>query len=328
MSEDAAVLQELVVTRHNPLVDPVLHVWAWEIPVYLFLGGWVAGMMVLSGLFLLQQRHRQRRCTCVVTPWVGLALLTAGMVALFLDLEYKRHVWRLYTTFRVASPMSWGAWILVLVYPVLAATILVEPPAWLARALPAAARGHGHLTRRPHLVRAIGGANVALGTALGIYTGVLLASLGARPLWNSAILGPLFLLSGLSSAAAFVHLVAREVDERELLARADNLFLVLELAAIGLFLAGLVTATAVHRQAAALLLGGPYTAPFWVGVVGLGIALPLVIQSLAVAHRIRHTPVAPLLVLAGGLVLRVVLVMAGQESRWADSAAEIARRIA
>lgn len=319
------MFQELVVTRRNPLVDPVLHAWGWEIPIYLFLGGWVAGMMVLSGLFLLQERHRRRHCTCVVTPWVGLVLLSAGMLALFLDLEYKRHVWRLYTTFSLASPMSWGAWILVLVYPALLATIFVEPPAWLGRALPAAVRLQRGLTGQPRLVRAIGLVDVGLGAALGLYTGILLGSLGARPLWNSAILGPLFLLSGLSSAAAFVHLVARDADERELLARADNLFLTLELAAIGLFLAGLATSTAVHRQAAALLLGGPYTAPFWVGVVALGIALPLVIQSLAVAHRIRHTPVAPLLVLAGGLLLRVVIVLAGQESRWAAAAADIVR---
>ena len=43
-----------------------------------------------------------------------------------------------------------------------------------------------------------------------IYTGILLSSLGARPLWASGILGPLFLVSGLSTAAAFAHLVARD----------------------------------------------------------------------------------------------------------------------
>mgnify|MGYP000506706887 CR=1 FL=1 len=43
-----------------------------------------------------------------------------------------------------------------------------------------------------------------------------------------------------------------------------------------------------------------------------GEALPFVIQMLAVRHRIAHTPVAPLLVLAGGLALRFVFVGAGQ----------------
>lgn len=52
------------------------------------------------------------------------------------------------------------------------------------------------------------------------------------------------------------------------------------------------------------------------GVVGLGIVLPLVIQSLAVTHRVAHTPIAPVLVLLGGLALRFVIVSAGQLSHW------------
>ena len=39
---------EITSTRHNPMVDPVLSVWGWEIPVYLFVGGLVAGMMILA----------------------------------------------------------------------------------------------------------------------------------------------------------------------------------------------------------------------------------------------------------------------------------------
>ena len=58
------------------------------------------------------------------------------------------------------------------------------------------------------------------------------------------------------------------------------------------------------------------TAVFWTLVVGLGIVLPLFIQSLAVRHRIAHTRVAPVLVLLGGLALRFVIVYAGQHSHW------------
>jgi formate-dependent nitrite reductase membrane component NrfD len=156
-----------------------------------------------------------------------------------------------------------------------------------------------------------------LGVALGIYTGILLSALGARPFWASAILGPLFLVSGLSSAAAFTHLVARHPYERELMARTDNVFLAIELFVIALFLVGLLSASQAQIQAARLVLGGPFTAAFWVVVVGFGIVIPLVIQSLAVSHRITHTPVAPLLVMGGGLALRFVVVYAGQLSHWA-----------
>ena len=55
-------------------------------------------------------------------------------------------------------------------------------------------------------LRALAWANIVLGVALGIYTGILLNTMVARPLWNSAILGPLFLFSGLSAGAAMVHL--------------------------------------------------------------------------------------------------------------------------
>ncbi|MBP1634027.1 MAG: Molybdopterin oxidoreductase, Psr/Psh family, PsrC-like rane anchor subunit, partial [Acidobacteria bacterium] len=295
-------------------IDPILHIWGWEIPVYLFLGGMVAGAMILLGYSFLTGRHRQRSCACSVLPALSLALLSAGMLALFLDLEHKLYVWRLYTTFELGSPMSWGSWILVLVYPALAAAFLVRPPAILRGAWPAFDRAAAWASGRG--IRVIGAAQVALGVALGIYTGILLSSLGARPFWSSAILGPLFLFSGLSSAAALTHMVARDPEESRMFARADNAFLGVELLLIALFLIGLVQGPAAHREAAHLVLDGPFTAVFWVFVVGLGIVLPLVVQSLAVAHRIAHTPVAPLLVLAGGLALRFVIVYAGQYSHW------------
>jgi len=310
------VITELTSTRANHLVDPALHVWGWEIPVYLFLGGLVAGMMVIAGYFLLSGRGRRTDCVCFLLPGLSVVLLSLGMLALFLDLEHQLYVWHLYTTFMPTSPMSWGAWILVLVYPGLLLNLLLRLPETLRRLAPALAAWSDRLNAVPGVARIVGGVNVGLGVLLGIYTGVLLSAMGARPLWNSALLGPLFLTSGLSSAAALVHMVARDADERVLLAKADNTFLAVELVLIGLFFAGLASATRVHLEGAALFFGGPYTAAFWVGVVGLGIVLPLVIQMLAVRHRIVHTPVAPVLVIAGGLLLRFVIVYAGQLSRW------------
>jgi formate-dependent nitrite reductase membrane component NrfD len=314
---------ELFITRHNELVDPIVRVWAWQIPVYLFLGGWVAGMMVITGLSLLKGRHRGRSCVCSALPGVGLAALSLGMLALFLDLEHKLYVWRLYTTFEPSSPMSWGAWILLLVYPVLVVTWLVRPPVWLEDLSQSVERASGWLQARPGVTRAVGAAGIGLGVALGIYTGILLSSLGARPLWNSAVLGPLFLVSGLSGAAAFAHMVARNPVEREEMARLDNVMLPVELALLALFLLGLLAGSAPQAEAATLFLGGPYTAAFWVFVVGLGIVMPFAIQMLAVRHRVAHTPIAPLLVLIGGLALRFVFVGAGQMSHWMHGAMRI-----
>jgi formate-dependent nitrite reductase membrane component NrfD len=249
-------------------------------------------------------------------PLLGLVLLSLGMLALFMDLEHKRYVWRLYVTFQLSSPMSWGAWILLLVYPVLLAGVLLNPPAPALWFLPGLEKLSARWKADRPKVRWIGVASVGSGIALGIYTGILLSSLGARPLWSSALLGPIFLVSGLSASAAFGHMMARDREESESLARADNAFLATELALIALFLIGLSSAGEAQAQAAGLLLGGPFTAVFWVLVVGAGILVPLLIQSLAVGHRIVHTPVAPVLVLLGGLALRFVVVYAGQFSHW------------
>jgi formate-dependent nitrite reductase membrane component NrfD len=298
------------------MIDPVMHVWGWEIPIYLFLGGLVAGMMVISGYFLFSGRYKNTNCSCYILPGLGILLLSLGMFALFLDLEHKLYFWRLYTTFEPFSPMSWGAWILVLVYPALIANFLLRVPPFVRPLLPGLGDFSDRMLTRETWVQWIGALNMLLGGLLGVYTGILLSALGARPLWNSALLGPLFLVSGMSAAAAFVHMIARERDERELLAKADNGFLVTELVLIVLFLIGLVSATQVHADAARLLLGGPYTAAFWVFVVGLGVVIPLFIQLLAVNHRIRHQPLAPILVIAGGILLRFVIVYAGQLSEW------------
>ena len=309
-------MHEITSTRANHLIDPTLHVWEWQIPIYLFLGGLVAGMMVIAGYFLLSGRHQRTRCACFILPGLSLILLSIGMFALFLDLEHKLYFWRLYTTFKILSPMSWGSWILMLVYPAILANLLLRMPAPLQRAFPRLQQLSDQLLEHSMFVKWVGAVNMVLGSLLGVYTGILLSTLAARPLWNSALLGPIFLLSGMSAAAALVHMIAREEEERELLAKADNGFLMAELIFIALFVGGMATSSQVHQQAAGLLLGGPFTALFWVFVVGLGIVFPLIIQLLAVNHKIQHTAVAPILVMLGGLLLRFVIVSAGQVSHW------------
>ena len=335
--------------RHNPGIDPAMHVWGWEIPVYLFLGGLVAGLMIIAGvrLMIMRPTARQAMVCCTIGPLAGLALLSLGMLALFFDLTNKLNVWRLYLTFESTSPMSWGSWILLFVYPALLANALTHLPEAipaLAKRVPVLVTISDYILARPRFVVAIGLANIALGIALGIYTGLLLGTLGARPLWNSAVLGPLFLFSGLSTAAALLHgilvlstpdderpefadfllsMMARWSQARPLdtsiapkLAQADNSFLTIELALLGLLLIGHLTSTAAHQEAAWLLLTGPYAAVFWVFVIGLGILIPLFLQHLELRHRIRHSIAPSLLVLCGGLVLRFVLVAAGQASHW------------
>lgn len=313
-------MNEYTITRNNHLIDPTLHIWGWEISVYLFLGGIVAGMMIISGYFLYRERHKQFVTSCTVVPLIGIILLSIGMFTLFLDLEHKLYTWRMYMTFQIASPMSWGAWILILVYPAMFSMMLIKLPGFIPKKFKILFKWSEYINENKKARQIIGIINMSAGAALGIYTGILLSSFGARPLWNSSILGILFLVSGLSTASAFVHMIAKDREESRLLARADNLFILFEIVILGLFIINLLSSTQVHINAAKILLSGEYAPSFWIFVVGLGLLIPLLIQSLAVSHRIKHNPLAPILVIFGGLILRFVIVNAGMLSHWTKSA--------
>ncbi|HET9594684.1 MAG TPA: NrfD/PsrC family molybdoenzyme membrane anchor subunit [Anaeromyxobacteraceae bacterium] len=312
------MMTELDVARHSRMIDPQLHVWGWEIPAYLFLGGAAAGLMILASL-LAARRDGERSAAARWLAFAAPALVSLGMGALFLDLAGKAHVARFYLAFRWTSPMSWGAWILLVVYPVtlLFALAGLEPSeaaraeAVLGRAGLAglAARGrafglaHAEGVRRVHL---------GAGVALGVYTGILLSTLGARALWSSALLGPLFLASGFSAGAALALLAPLSGAEHRAVAAWDRRALLLELALLALFAIGLATGGAEGKEAVRLLLAGAYAAPFFLLVVAGGIAVPLALGALEARLGLRPVAAAPALVLVGGLALRWILVAAGQ----------------
>lgn len=315
-------MHELDIARHSRYVDPALHVWGWEIPVYLFLGGMAAGAMILTALWSARPgpagtgRAEMSRVARWL-PFVAPALVSIGMGALFLDLAHKAHVWRFYLAFRWTSPMSWGAWILVVVYPVTLlqglAALAEDQAEWLAtkagplggvvRELRTFAVPRGAVLRR----WAIG-----TGIALGVYTGILLSSLGARALWGSALLGPLFLVSGVSTGAAMLMLFRVTPEERHFLARWDLLAIGLEVLLLALFLAGLASGDRQSHEAAALLLGGRFTSQFWALVVIAGLAVPALLEILEARLHLAATWIAPALVLVGGFSLRWIFVAAGQ----------------
>ena len=340
---------EVTSSRHNALIDPVLAVWSWEIPLYLFVGGVVAGMMVLGGIAMLRiaKGEDSRSFFSMQTPLLAFMLLNAGMGALFLDLTHKLNVWRIYTTFQITSPMSWGSWVLLFVYAVLLVSAFIRLPEvwpWLGERVPKLQQFSAAIVDHPRRMGALGWTNIALGVGIGIYTGILLNTMVARPLWNSAILGPLFLFSGMSAGAAMMHIASvvlpgdrppprgmiagaisamiqplgPKPPERNTvvaLIRADVFFLVVELILIGLLLANLLMSSASHIEAAALITIGSYAWHFWGVIVVAGVLLPILLQGLELSHRIPHTVVPALLVLVGGYTLRWVMVNAGQASQ-------------
>ena len=321
------MLEEILVSaRSNPHIDPVMSVWGWEISVYLFLGGLTAGIMFFSALMLLLDKDEEAPFAVNGLALLGPLVLSLGMTALFLDLSHKLFVWRFYTAFEPTSPMSYGAWILILFYPVA-----------ILQVLSTFRKGYSDLAKRvndlPFVAaildwaeryrRVIAWLAIPIAVGLGIYTGILLSAFSARPFWNTGLLGPLFLVSGLSTGAALTALIARRHSERHLFTLIDAGLIVIELLLVALLLVNLATGSKPQLDAAAKLLGGSYTAWFWVVFVTLGLLVPLLLEFFEIRGSARSVAMlAPVLVLLGGYVLRVITVDLGQETTWIDYRSE------
>ncbi len=321
-------------TFHAPLPHAGEFIWGWEVPMYLFLGGLVAGLMILSGYFYLRGRRDDYPFTVVGGAILAPVLLSLGMFMLFLDLEYKVHVWRFYTAFKVVSPMSWGSWILILIYPtsiVFIAALLAEKGIGLGPLKPYGEKLRHRLKflesaedyLKPVLswargnIRFFAWSSIGLGIGLGAYTGILLSSYAARPLWNSQALAPLFLISGLSSAAAFSVIAEKKDEAKHEMAKADRVFIGAELFFIFLIFANLAYSIRSHQWALKPFVGSEiYTPMFWILVVGLGLIIPLILELLEVRKVIKHTIAVPILVILGGVFLRFAFVYAGQAVCW------------
>jgi formate-dependent nitrite reductase membrane component NrfD len=309
--------EEIIVSgRMNPMVDPHLNIWHWQIPLYLFLGGLAAGILFFAALYFLNGKEKEYPAAVRLAPFLTPFLLVIGLFALFIDLRHKMFFWQLYTNIKLQSPMSWGAWTLMVITPVsfiwCALHIRDLFPSWdwkFSRIKDLEL----FFNRNKKIIAWI---MLIYSVILGIYTGILLSAFNARPLWNTSILGPLFLTSGLSAGAATILILSKSAVERKLFARIDLILIGIELFLIIHMFMGFLASTQVQIDAARLFLGGPYTMSFWIFVVIIGMILPAILEIMEL--RKFHIPsyLPALLVLFGSIMLRFIFVYAGQVSRW------------
>ena len=300
----------------NDRIDPMLNIWHWEIPFYLFVGGIAAGILFFASFYYLQGKADKYPATVKVAPMVTPFLLVLGLLALLIDLNHPAYFWRLYTTIRLESPMSWGAWTLLVVTPlsfIWSATYMKDVfPNWDWKFERLRKIEAFFIKHRPVMAWIL----VIYSVILGIYTGILLSAFNARPLWNTSILGPLFLASGLSAGAAVIIVFSKKEIERRLFSKIDIIIIGAELFFIIHMFMGFLASTEVQIEAAQLFLGGQYTIPFWIFVVFIGMIIPALLEFLELKGQKIPVLIPAVLILFGNIMLRIIIVYAGQASRY------------
>jgi formate-dependent nitrite reductase membrane component NrfD len=308
--------------RNIPHIDPSLEIWHWPISLYLFLGGLSAGLLFFAALFYILGKDKEYPTTVKIASIVPPIALSIGLLALVYDLTHKLYTWQLYMTFRIESPMSWGAWVLLIVTPISFIWTFSYYreiyPRWEQKL---------QVFKRFKFLNAVekfaqdnriymAYALIPLTLVLGIYTGILLSAFNARPLWNNAILGPLFLVSGLSTGAAAIILLSKNKLEKHTFGKIDLALIIVELALIVHMIMGYYAGSQVQLEAMELLVNGEFTLMFFGFVVILGLIIPAIMELIELIGFKVPAVVPALLVLLGGLVFRFVMVEAGQITRF------------
>ena len=309
--------EEIFISGRNiPNIDPSLAVWHFPISLYLFLGGMAAGIIFFASLFTILRKEKEVPTTVKGGMIVAVIAICIGLVALLYDLTHILYVWQLYMTVRIESPRSWGAWVL-LVVSILSflwvfsySTEMFPKWDWKFDFLK---NFQAYLIENRRTLAMI---LLPLSVILGVYTGILLSAFNARPLWNTSILGPLFLVSGLSTGAAAIILFSRNHVERRLFSKIDIALIGLELALIIHLLMSMYAGSAVQLEALDLLVGGEFTVMFFVFVVILGLIFPALLEGVELMGYKVPVIIPALLILMGGLIFRMVMVEAGQITRY------------
>jgi formate-dependent nitrite reductase membrane component NrfD len=212
--------------------------------------------------------------------------------------------------------MSWGAWTLMAITPL----SFIWVASYIRELIPSWDWKFKFLWDFEKWVQnnrlSLAWAMIMLALILGIYTGILLSAFNARPLWNTALLGPLFLVSGLSTGAATIMWMSRNKEEQHLFRRLDLILIAIELFFIIHLFMGFLAGSQVKIEAAKLFLGGQFTVSFWVFVVFVGLVFPAILEIMEMRGKKIHRSIPAICILIGGFVFRFIMVEAGQLTRF------------
>jgi len=310
------------------------HEVSWGIPIviYLYFGGLSAGTFVLSAFLYYLRDERLSKLAAAGAIFSPIPLYI-GLVMLLFDLASPMKFWRLFTTFQWTSPMSIGSWLLLLFSGVTTLHALM----WLPEKYSKIKLGKKVFSlpkNKEKLKGFLGAIGFPIGIAVGIYTGVLLGAVPARPFWNTPMVAMLFLVSALSTSTAILLFISNWQSSkmtgeafhraRKILYSADVILILFEIFLVIPYILHNTLSTASQAASLELILGGEFTNLFWIWFFAIGLVAPLIIETIDLIPEIarRQKPlhikffgyVSAVLVLIGGFFLRYVFVYAGQAS--------------
>lgn len=168
-------------------------------------------------------------------------------------------------------------------------------------------------------------AGVVFGVCVAMYTGALLGVCRTFPLWNTALLPVLFLVSALSAGAAAVLLIAifrcpQEFNQVITLKKIHLGFAAVEIVLIAVLLFITMYNSTAGFASVMSLVAGQWALPFWLGLVCIGLIAPAIVEIYLLfiaSHEFEESQEAHYIsagtsaaVLVGGFLLRFLIVMA------------------
>ncbi len=282
--------------------------WPIWIAIYLFLGGVSAGAFLVAALSDLFGGEKYRSLARIAAYLVPVPIII-GLLLLIYDLGLPFSFWKLLIYPNMESVMSIGVYLLGIFTPV----------AIIYAYLLGSQKDDSNVGKPQGLQKFLAWAGIALAIGVAAYTALLLQSVATNAIWATSILPILFLVSAFSTGIALTILVASFAapDAGEAIhswTRYDAYLIGGELVVILLMILGWAL-TAGGEVAMQNLVFGGYAPLFWIGVVLLGLIVPLLAEYKELQGQAGGVPLgvlASVLILVGGYLLRHVILLSGQ----------------
>jgi polysulfide reductase chain C len=292
--------------------------WGMPVVLDLFFAGLAAGAFCFA--VLASRRSDESFQVCSRTAAFLAPLSVAfGLSMLILDLRSKTRFWFTMTVFNWDSPMSLGVWLLTLFSVIAALYAIFWIPAVVRERLPVIGRWPLWSQQRVRDALGLVGSPVAL--LVSIYTGVLLSATSI-PIWRNPAMPALFCFSSLATgfAAGLLLVLLFSPGKRHEIVTGPfrwlqgsyRVLLPAYLLAILVYVL-LFFLPGMRREEVLPLITGWTGLIWWLGVVGVGIVLPLFFGLRKAKASLSRVFVVLGALLAGGFLLRLVLVFSGQE---------------